>query len=141
MIRREFNGTATGVLLSGITIDSLANPNVSSVASDSQRSCELSCHLIYDKNFEAAAKEHADGMRDKPTLHRFDGEFNFQWYETVLDICQRPPVEIFGITRHSEFFIISSLSAGYSYRAIRNTTYNDHVVWHLATTARSDASV
>ena len=85
--------------------------------------------------------QHADAMRNKPNLHRFDGEFNVLWYETVLAICERPDVEIFGITRHSEFFIISSLSAGYGYRTVRSTTYSDYVVWHLTTATRFDATV
>ena len=141
MIRREFNRAVSGVLLSGTTIDSFGNPADSFVGSGSNQLCDLSCHLIYDKKFQAPAKEHADAMRNKPNLHRFDGEFNVLWYETVLAICERPDVEIFGITRHSEFFIISSLSAGYGYRTVRSTSYSDYVVWHLTTATRFDTTV
>ena len=133
MKRRNFTISMTSGLLGGSACAS-SSYAAAGVMSDLNLDNKPPCHLIYDARFKLAAVNLADGFVTAPILRQFDGEFSFQWYESIIDICRQQRADILGVTRHSEFFIIDTLSAAFGYSIVNHQSFTDHAVWMISAT-------
>ena len=129
MKRRDFTISMTGGLLgSGVCAAYAARGELSNVHSNNGRPS----YLIYDAKFKLAAVNLASGFATAPLMRQFDGEFSFQWYESIVDICRQQRADILGVTRHSEFFIIDTLSTTFGYSIVDRQPFPDHAVWMIS---------
>ena len=131
MKRRDFTiGVAGGLLGSSVVGSCGAN----GVITDARANNREPRYLIYDTKFKLAAKNLANSLATAPILRQFDGGFSFHWYECILDICRHQRADILGVTRHSEFFIIDTLSAAFGYSVVDRQSFPDHAVWIISAT-------
>ncbi|MGR8947108.1 MAG: hypothetical protein ACU84Q_03615 [Gammaproteobacteria bacterium] len=128
MNRREFALGSTSAALGGSALALLSRPAYCSNTPHEVRPR----YFIYDSRLATAADfqpcKHLQGI----FVNRFDGDFSPAWYDLIAKISRDGQGDIVGITRHSELFIVETLSREHGYGVTQCHNHPDHCVWRLA---------
>ncbi len=96
-------------------------------------SAPLSTHALYDTRLGVLVQKWitTPDIADRCCLHAFDGDVTSVWRHALEQLWSVSTIATLGLTRHAEFFVLSTLAKVHGYRVAGVANHPDHVFWLL----------
>ena len=124
MNRRKFSASLAAFSLGAAPLFSLAMP---SQPMNAQTPFET--HAVYDARLSALTIDVKKRLQQAQQLHTYHGDVSPIWHNTLDQLWAEKSIRLFGITRHSEFFILQTLASERDYIVSHLDEYRDHAIW------------
>jgi len=124
MNRRKFSASLAAFSLGAAPLFSLAMPSQPMNAPT-----PFETHAVYDARLSALTIDVKRYLQQAQQLHTYHGDVAPIWYNTLDQLWAEKSIQLLGITRHSEFFILQTLASECDYIVSHLDKYQDHAIW------------
>ena len=124
MNRRKFSASLAAFSLGAAPLFSLAMPS-----QPMNVPTPFETHAVYDARLGALTIDVKRYLQQAQQLHTYHGDVAPIWYNTLDQLWAEKSIRLFGITRHSEFFILQTLASERGYIVSHLDEYKDHAIW------------
>lgn len=122
--RRRFGASLGALSLSASPLYSFALQT-----QPTDTSASLETHAIYDARLNALTSTTKRQLQRANQIHTYRDDIAPIWYNALAQLWTDKNIQMFGITRHSEFFILKTLAQERRHVFTHAAEYQDHAVW------------